>query len=205
MLFWPIRADRINQTTLWESKMMLERSSQLLAELYSVMHHEDFPIQPGSARSTTECTVGVILNGLTIYEVIVGGPAFNCRQLLVGDKILKVDGIAVNALTIHAALEGANMPGTEVLLTVYRQEEEVEETVLLRRMTCTEMADNLKMFELFTTLESLAAAHCAEFSGCLEEAARLWTKLQVRVIISIRIAECCMVLFVHFAVILWDQ
>ena len=93
----------------------------------------------------------------------------------------------------------------EVLLTVYRQEEEVEETVLLRRMTCTEMADNLKMFELFTTLESLAAAHCAEFSGCLEEAARLWTKLQVRVIISIRIAECCMVLFVHFAVILWDQ
>jgi len=111
MLFWPIRADRINQTTLWESKMMLERSSQLLAELYSVMHHEDFPIQPGSARSTTECTVGVMLNGLTIYEVIVGGPAFNCRQLLVGDKILKVDGIAVNALTIHAALEGGTFDG----------------------------------------------------------------------------------------------
>ena len=155
-----------------------------------------------------------MLNGLTIFGVIVGGPAFNCRQLLVGDKILKVDGVAVDGLTIHAALEGAHMPGTEVLLTVYRQEEEVEETVLLRRMTCTEMADNLKMFELFTTLESLAAAHCAkghEFSGCLEEAARLWTKVHARVIISIRIDEYqntawpSQEKFVHFAVFLLDQ
>jgi hypothetical protein len=211
MLFWPIRVDRINQTTLWESKMMLERSSELLAELCSGMHHpQDFAILPGSARST-KCTVGVMLNGLTISEVIVGGPAFNCRQLLVGDKILKVDGIAVDGLTgeaIHAVLEGAHMPGSEILLTVYRQEEEVEETMLLRRMTCTEMEDNLKMFELFTTLESLASAHCAqghEFSGCLEEVARLWTKVQLRVIISTRIAECCRVLFVHFSVFLRDQ
>ncbi len=188
---------------------MLERLSELLAELCSGMHHpQDFRILSGSARST-KCTVGVMLNGLTISEVIVGGPAFSCRQILVGDKILKVDGLAVNDLTIHDRIEGENMEGSEVLLTVYRQEEDVEETVLLRRMTCTEMTDNLKMFELFTTLESLAAAQCAanghEFSGCLEEAARLWTKVQVRVIISTRIAECCRVLFVHFAVFLRDQ
>ena len=41
--------------------------------------------------------------------MIVGGPAFNCRQLLVGDKILKVDGVAVDGLVDTHRLVDAHL------------------------------------------------------------------------------------------------
>jgi hypothetical protein len=47
-------------------------------------------------------------------------------------------------------------------------------------MACAEMADHVKMFELFTRLESLAAnINDDQLSPCIEDAVRLWTKMQV--------------------------
>lgn len=39
--------------------------------------------------------VGIMLNDLTIDNMVVGGPAYKCKQLDRGDTILRVDGVEV--------------------------------------------------------------------------------------------------------------
>ena len=38
--------------------------------------------------------IGILLCGVTIDNMIIGGPAYNSRQLEIGDIILQVDGVA---------------------------------------------------------------------------------------------------------------
>ena len=38
--------------------------------------------------------IGILLCGVTIDNMIIGGPAYNSRQLEIGDMILQVDGVA---------------------------------------------------------------------------------------------------------------
>jgi S1-C subfamily serine protease len=58
------------------------------------------------------------MNGSTIDNVVVGGPAHNCSKLFRGDVIVKVDGNAVNDDNILEILVGDDVPGSAVQLGV---------------------------------------------------------------------------------------
>ena len=62
--------------------------------------------------------IGVILNGNTVIDTVVGGPGYNSRQLTPGDVILKIDGIPVSPSNINSAMVGRDMPGAPVILTI---------------------------------------------------------------------------------------
>jgi C-terminal processing protease CtpA/Prc len=61
-----------------------------------------------------------MLLGTMIDNLVVGGPAYNSRQLHHGDVILKVDGVPVTQTNIHEVMVGSDIPGSPILLTVAR-------------------------------------------------------------------------------------
>jgi C-terminal processing protease CtpA/Prc len=64
--------------------------------------------------------VGLVLNGLQITDIVVGGPAYTCKQLDRGDLILKVDGKDVTLQGSRDALIGCDLPGSSVTITVQK-------------------------------------------------------------------------------------
>jgi C-terminal processing protease CtpA/Prc len=61
--------------------------------------------------------------------MVVGGPAFKSRQIFVGDRILKVDGLEVDEGNYEDALLGSDVPGTQVTLTICRESDNAEVSV----------------------------------------------------------------------------
>ncbi len=61
-----------------------------------------------------------MLNGLTIDNMVVGGPAYNSSQLRQNDVIVQIDGVPVTAENIHVSLLGSDVPGSTVTITVKR-------------------------------------------------------------------------------------
>jgi C-terminal processing protease CtpA/Prc len=65
--------------------------------------------------------VGIMLNDLIIDSMVIGGPAYKCKQLDRGDKIIKVDGYEVDENNFQAMLLGDDIPGSFVILTVLKE------------------------------------------------------------------------------------
>ena len=61
-----------------------------------------------------------MLNDLIIDNMVIGGPAYKCKQLDRGDKIIKVDGYEVDENNFQALLLGDDIPGSFVILTVLK-------------------------------------------------------------------------------------
>jgi S1-C subfamily serine protease len=61
-----------------------------------------------------------MLLGTTIDNLVVGGPAYNSRQLFRGDVISKVDGVPVTQSNVHEAIVGNDVPGSQVTISVAR-------------------------------------------------------------------------------------
>lgn len=59
-----------------------------------------------------------MLNGLTINNMVEGGPAYKSKQLEKGDIILSVDGQDVTLESCPDALIGNDVPGSMVTMTV---------------------------------------------------------------------------------------
>eukprot|EP00960_Hanusia_phi_P058397 763875-Hanusia_phi.AAC.1 len=51
-------------------------------------------------------SLGIALDGCTIVGIIADGPAFQCRRLNLGDKIVKVNDVPVSESSIIAAIAG---------------------------------------------------------------------------------------------------
>ena len=79
-------------------------------------------------------------------------PAFG--KLLKGDEIVSVDGAAVEAANLPAALIGHDVPGSVVSLGVRRQDFGDLLTVLVKRVESSHLADKRRLFELFTAIEN---------------------------------------------------
>ncbi len=62
--------------------------------------------------------IGVLLNGTSILDTVIGGPGYNSRQIATKDVILKIDGIPVTAANINTAMTGSDIPGAPVTLTI---------------------------------------------------------------------------------------
>ena len=161
-----------------------QRSAELVEKLLDACSADclsvpDVSPHPASPL-TTKCTLGLMLNDLTIHGMVVGGPAFKSRQIFVGDRVVRVDGRAVGLHDYEKLLVGNDQPDSEVILTVYREAEGMERDISLRRMPREQMADHVKMFELFTRLGGLAVdSGNEEISESLQDAVRQWTKMQV--------------------------
>jgi S1-C subfamily serine protease len=55
-----------------------------------------------------------MMNGTMIDNTVVGGPAYNSKQLGHGDVILEVDGQEANNENIFQLLIGGDIPGSAV-------------------------------------------------------------------------------------------
>ena len=76
------------------------------------------------------------------------------------------------------ALLGCDVPGSKVLLTVAKPDGK-EVDVILSRMARSEMADRVKMFELFTSLEEfVTSSGDGEHARILDETIQLYTQMQ---------------------------
>ena len=69
--------------------------------------------------------LGLLLKDTLIDHLVVGGPAAQSKLLHQGDKILRVDGIAVTKDNILRHLIGSDIPGSTVCITVAKLKGEV--------------------------------------------------------------------------------
>jgi S1-C subfamily serine protease len=78
--------------------------------------------------STSVCEytqIGIMLCGMTIEQMVWGGPAHNSGQLEPGDQILKVDGKDVTEDTFPSVVMAVDTPGSIVTLTVLKSSGQV--------------------------------------------------------------------------------
>ena len=75
-------------------------------------------VEMGRSEFRTNSTVGIMLNDCVIDTLVVGGPAFNSRQIRPGAMILKIDGKLVSPENITTHLIGVDIPGSEVMAAV---------------------------------------------------------------------------------------
>jgi C-terminal processing protease CtpA/Prc len=61
-----------------------------------------------------------MLLGTMIDNLVVGGPAYNSRQLHHGDVIVKVDGVPVTQSNITEMMVGNDTPGSPVIVSIAR-------------------------------------------------------------------------------------
>ena len=89
-----------------------------------------------------------MLCGLTIDQMVEGGPAHNSGQLEPGDELLKVDGKDVTEDTFQSIIMGSDTPGSIVTLTVLKISGQVRSSInfpvncpiaLIKNLTCTDI------------------------------------------------------------------
>lgn len=101
------------------------------------------------------CVLSCLYTSLTYQDT---GPAYNCQRLSRGDVLLKVDDEPVDLYDFHERLIGCDVPGSMVKLTVLTPTTDEEKEVMLTRMATSAIADNARMFELFTSLKVIHAS-----------------------------------------------
>ena len=106
------------------------------------------------------------------------GPAYNSQKLKKGDVIVKVNGVEVDDESLHSHLIGTDVPGSFVKVTVIRAGFQDPMSVTLMRVAATAIADNVRMFELFTALKDQALkANDRGTESLIDEAIELWTAM----------------------------
>jgi C-terminal processing protease CtpA/Prc len=103
--------------------------------------------------------VGILLNGTTVVDMVMGSPASVSRQISKGDIILEVDNKEVNPENVIQGLCGQDIPGTEILLKIatpawrsVSQETETKHVTLVRKSQ--KIVDNRRqLFELLGSLK----------------------------------------------------
>ncbi len=62
--------------------------------------------------------VGIMINGTTVDNLLVGGPAYSCKEMEQGDVIIKVDSVDVTEDNIRDLLVGNDTPGTPMQIEI---------------------------------------------------------------------------------------
>jgi len=90
-------------------RICAELKKSLAADILSLNakrhHQEDW-----SPIRTAVTTIGVMMNGLSVQNMILGSPAYTCHRLDRGDQIVKVDGVEVTPDTFAQAVIGCDVP-----------------------------------------------------------------------------------------------
>jgi hypothetical protein len=149
--------------------------------------------QPTLEAGASKSTVGLMLEGCKIDNMLIGGPAHNSGELDKGDLIIAVDDVPVTPDTVHQRLLGKDVPGSFVCLTVQKPASGIVQSINLVRMPAAEIADKRRLFELFTALKAKSknAAHGQQggsehkvgidvskgFGQLVDESIALWSKM----------------------------
>ncbi len=89
-----------------------------------------------------------MFSGMTVDNMIIGGPAFNSKLLERGDVICQIDRTPVIMDELQQSLLGSDVPSSTVVLTVRKKTGRIID-VPLKRMAISVISDRCKMFELF--------------------------------------------------------
>ena len=104
----------------------------------------------GSSRST----IGMILSGCHVDNVLVGGPAM-MEGIERGDEVLQINGRDVNSENIHQLLIGDDVPGRKIMLSIRKRGTDRQENISVERIPTASMLDRVQLFRLFTEQQNL--------------------------------------------------
>ena len=161
-----------------------DKCVEICARMKGRIKAEDLFTVPAASNSSgfrTKSTVGMMLNGCVIDSLVVGGPGYNCGQLDRGDVILKVDGDTVTKDDILDALIGADVPGSEMSLTVQKGGKAGNVRVVrLQRIATERIADRRRLFELFTLMKDRATQlQDNKIPSTVDKCISIWTNMLV--------------------------
>ena len=97
---------------------LLEQSKRLCAMVLDTLHTEVMTVRknlPPTPKGAPQSTVGIMLSGCLVDNVLVGGPACSVG-IEKGDKIVAIDGIEVTIQNIHDHLLGGTSHHFESVL-----------------------------------------------------------------------------------------
>jgi hypothetical protein len=134
-------------------------------ELFTVEDLETKALQTMGGAS--KATVGLMLDGCAIDNLLIGGPGHNCGALKKGDIIVAVDNQPVDSDNVLDSIVGSDTPGSSVILTLKKIDFDNDFSlpdfysdqffsVELVRMATAEIAERRRLFELFTALKAKA-------------------------------------------------
>ena len=160
--------------TVVECKRLCKGLDKVLgSDVFNVL---SVPAYAVSAGFSSKATVGLMLVGVKIENMVVGGPAHTSCRLSKGDVLLKVDDVEVDSENLHAMLIGSDVPGSLVKITFLHPGSEEEHEVNLMRAATSSIADNVRMFEIFTHLKDQAfQANDRLATTLLDEALEIFT------------------------------
>jgi hypothetical protein len=130
-----------------------------------------------SASYKQKSTIGVMLSGTAVDNIVIGGPAYG--KLDKGDLIKKVDGQSAKSENIASLLFGSDVPGSEVKIEFLTCKGKLK-NIVLRRMKVESIADRHQMFHLFTEVKKSASRHNDNIMGTLvDKSIDHWTKMLI--------------------------
>ncbi len=109
-------------------------------------------------RERCRTTVGLVVKGTVVQGLVVGSPAFFCRQLRKGDQILQIDGQHATEQRIASSLDPHRPPGSAVYIEYHSKvPEERVHTVTLCAITMQEVSERCSALKLMEKLKEEAA------------------------------------------------
>ena len=149
---------RVGRESVTELHRTCKTLCSNLIELLSALVFEKEAQQ--TTVGASKATVGLMLDGCAIDNVLIGGPAHSSGALRKGDIIVAVDKNLVSKDNVLASIVGSDTPGSSVILTLKEggSSEHVFSVELVRKAT-KEIADRRRLFELFTALKAKSKPH----------------------------------------------
>ncbi len=145
------------QESLARHSALVEECKRLQTNALQATQADVMHVDMGKSEFRNRSTVGLQLDGCVVDNMVVGGPAFNCRRIHEGDTILSIDGKTVTNDNIMTSLVGLDLPGSAVTLTL--DQKGVTKDVSLKRMDSVIISGKLKLFDHFTRIKEKALAH----------------------------------------------
>ena len=143
------------QVGLQRTTALLEQLTKVGTRLATTEHAKIFEgVKRANSNNRIKSTVGLVLENCVVVNVVTGGPAFNSREFSKGDKIVSVDGVRVDRSSIHTAVRGLDVVGSEVELGVVKTHDPSQvKLVKLSRADAEQIADRIQMMEIFARLK----------------------------------------------------
>ena len=185
----PPPSTEVSQSLSW--KDMLLRARNLSTTLQKRVRDDVLAVQNhhrSSSEGMSQSTLGIMFDEKKgnsdnhihgyIENVMIGGPAYTSRNIFKGDIIVKVDGEFVHEQVqdLKTLIVGDDIPGTSVTLTIKRGPGELVDVTLMRAST-EDVADNRRIFDVFTKLSDKAKkTNDTDMLNCVEEGLLAWEK-----------------------------
>jgi len=98
-----------------------------------------------------------------------------CKQIQRGDEIVEVDGKAADADNLRKLLIGSDIPGSLMTLKIKRGGQ--HKKVTLKRASIKQLADQRRIFQLFTESKDIALKHNTPNGKVMDQIIELWNNM----------------------------